>query len=256
MNTDRVNALLRETTVNYYASWLGVCPHQLSQPGIQCVYSLEREKTQIGYNQPYALYLYITDKTIVISYGEKASVHRDWIYDYFSSSKDLTQLKTLLYDKIAISPRHDIKYLFTGNIPEAPNTHIRQLNINNYPEYLTFFLKDNPESGTTDWLYDYFNDIVAKGYIFGVYEDNQLVCATDAPSMPYLQDKVVEIGISTLNEFRNRGYAAQSVCAMLQYLILNGKTPIYSCASTNIASQMLAQKTGFTKLADVISISL
>lgn len=243
-------------TRTYYASWLGIDPQQLTLPGVHSVYSVERAKTQIGHSHPFALYLYITDQTVIISYGEKTSVHRDWICDYFSSRRDLTQFKTVLYNKTAHSPKHDIKYFFTGDIPDIEYTRVRQLHINDYPEYLAFFLKENPESGAEEWLQEYFTTIAAKGYVFGTYEDNQLVCATDAPDIPYLQDSVVEIGITTLPKYRNRGFAVQTVSALLQYLLDNGKTPLYSCTSNNFASQTLSKKLGFEKLADVITISL
>jgi predicted GNAT family acetyltransferase len=73
--------------------------------------------------------------------------------------------------------------------------------------------------------------------------------------MPYMEDKVHEIGINTLPEYRGKGYAKAATFACIKACIEKGKCPIWSCGINNVASEKLAYSVGFRKLADVLTIS-
>jgi RimJ/RimL family protein N-acetyltransferase len=93
---------------------------------------------------------------------------------------------------------------------------------------------------------------VSKGYSWGVYDEHNLVSVTDAPGIPYMSDLIVEPGINTLA--RRKGYAKMACAALIKKLVKDGKVPIWSCGSRNIASAHLAETLGYKKLADVITV--
>ena len=123
-------------------------------------------------------------------------------------------------------------------------------------QYHDFFIKNNPECKNTEWLIEYFNEMVSKHLCCGIFVDGILVSCSDAPSIPYMQNDVEEIGINTLNEYKGKGYATDVCITCANEIVKNGKCPLWSTTINNIASQKLAEKVGFRKLADVISISL
>ena len=83
-----------------------------------------------------------------------------------------------------------------------------------------------------------------------------MVSCTDAPDMPYMEDKVQEIGINTLPQSRRKGYAADACKLCAEMIIQSGKCPIWSCDAGNTASTFLASKIGFDKLADILTLSV
>jgi len=240
----------------YYAHWLSVDPKLLDKAGIFCLYSPERDKIQEGYNGCLDFYGYISNQTIILTYGRRFKQEVAWIQDFFNYDKNLEEFKKKVKEKIGKSLHHDYKYYFNQLSLNINVSNAKQLAQSDYPDYLRFFQELYPEGEAESWLADYFNKIVAKGYVFGVYIDGKLVSASDSPSMPYMNENLVEIGINTLPLYRNKGYAKTVIASMLSYLINSSKVPIASCASTNLASQKLLESTGFVKLAEVVSLSL
>ena len=83
-----------------------------------------------------------------------------------------------------------------------------------------------------------------------------MVSVTDAPGIPYMSDLIVEPGINTLQGYRRCGYGRIAAGAMVEYLLKNGKVPIWSCSAGNQASSRLAESIGYVRFADVLSMSM
>ncbi len=90
----------------------------------------------------------------------------------------------------------------------------------------------------------------------GFFLDNTLVSCTDAPDVPYMNDTVVEIGVNTLPDFYGKGFATECCKKCISNILKNSLCPIWSASSDNIASQALAEKVGFEKTADVITLTM
>ena len=75
-------------------------------------------------------------------------------------------------------------------------------------------------------------------------------------SMPYMADKVQEIGINTLPVYRGQGYASAACSVSAQNIVAGGRCPQWSCREDNMASFRLAVKVGFVKFADVLTVTL
>ncbi|MBN1250305.1 MAG: GNAT family N-acetyltransferase [Anaerolineae bacterium] len=246
-------------TRRYYATWLDVAPEQLDAPGAFAVASPKREARQAGYSRPFDLYAYVTGETTVISYHRRLADCIEATLTAFRDAADLTALEACLPSLLeAPSARvgHSFKYVFTSLPHDVDPAPARQLEDGDYADFLGFHRAHYQDADQDLWLRDYFDSLVARGYLHGVEVDGRLVCAAEVPDLPYLVDLVAEPGIATLPAYRRCGYARAAVGALLARLLDEGKTPLWSCAATNVASQRLAESLGFTKLADVITVTL
>lgn len=249
------------TTKHYYAEWLNVAPAFLDVPGIHVIDSPKRDERQIGYSKQLDLYTFITERTIIISYGQRLRAEINAIERRFERADNLDSAKAALREHVVIAPQHTHKFCFAALPNDLDTSKARQLTRDDYPDFLHFHQQQYLNANAAGWLKSYFTAIADKGYVYGVYAtsvsaDQHLVSATDAPDIPYLQDLVVEPGINTLPEYRRRGYAKIVGGALLKHLLKTHKVPLWSCSSANVASRKLAESVGYVKFADVITLCL
>ncbi len=243
-----------QITELYYTKWLGINKILSAVKGIEFIYSTERNASQYGYSKPFDIYCLYQTNRIIVSYGEKAKDKIVSLKDkiYFPVSAD--EFKATLKDVYGVVPYHNIKFIFNNLPPESKIA--RTLITDNYIAYLDFFRKTNPGCINTDWVRVYFDEMVANRLCVGVFAEDILVSCTDVPGMPYIQDEVQEIGINTLYDYRGKGYASAACILCAKHIIENGKCPQWSTGMNNIASEKLAYKVGFTRYADVLTVTL
>jgi len=244
------------TTKQYYAKWLDVSPSRLDAPGIHAIDSPKRDERQIGFNKRFDLYAFVTEQTTVISYGQRLRAQSHTTERCFEHTENVETVRNALCEYVGVTPQHALKFVFTVLPNNLDTSQARQLSRDDYPDFLHFHQQQYPNANAESWLKPYFNEIADKGCVFGVYTDGRLVSATDAPDVPYLRDRVVEPGIATLPNYRKRGYATIIVGALVKHLLATDKVPLWSCSAANIASRKLAERVGFVKFADVITLSL
>ncbi|MDE7307184.1 MAG: GNAT family N-acetyltransferase [Lachnospiraceae bacterium] len=244
-----------EKTLEYYSKWLGK-DRILYQnfTGITYIYSEERDKIPDGYGQPFDIYIFADKNRWIISYGNKAKEKIEKLKNYTDKIQFIENLKTVIKTVYNGEIHHNIKYIFQEPVKKAGRAIV--LNHMDYHKYEEFFRKCNPDCKNTDWLKEYFEEMVQEHICTGIFNKDILVSCTDAPAMPYMSDKVQEIGIHTLPECRGKGYAAEACIKCIEKILENGKIPQWSTDINNIASQKLARKVGFAKLADVITVTL
>jgi ribosomal protein S18 acetylase RimI-like enzyme len=243
-------------TKQYYTEWLGLETNFFDKKGIFTTYTSRRDGKQIGYEQPFHLFALCSGETTIISYGTYMQQRIDQVEAIFYRESNLERVKIALNNLLGSYPGHAFKYYFES-LPDGLNSSTaKQLTRDDYADYLLFRQQLYPNSDQEIWLQDFFNGCADQGFIFGIYSNEHLTCATETPDVPYMNDLVVEIGINTLPEYQRRGQAKAVCGALIKYLIENRKTPIWSCSYDNIASQKLADSLGYRKIADVITLTL
>ncbi|MFC2014426.1 GNAT family N-acetyltransferase [Chloroflexota bacterium] len=160
----------------------------------------------------------------------------DYLKDLFSAKTSL-RIRFVFKRQISIS---------TGNV--VP------LSKDDYHFFLNFRLS----LGQREWdgMREYFEANSDMGYFMARMVNGIPVSMTDPPGMPFIPDMVQEIGINTLPDYRNIGYAKEVVSACISKIIADNKCPMWSCDANNHASERLAYSVGFKKLCDEYSIVL
>lgn len=247
-----------DKTNKYYSLWLGEADI-LCRPfsGVRWVYSPERNQIQTGYSQQFDIYILFQPERTVISYGENIISEADEIRKQIQTARTFYEVEKSLVSVFGSRCQHFIKYVFDK--PEKvlqAASYARLLSPEEYLQFKEFFTANNPGCTDTGWLEPYFMDLVERHLCCGLFSQDLLVSCTDAPDMPYMQDEVQEIGINTLELYREKDYAAQACFTCLKQMLQNGICPQWSTSVHNAASQRLAEKIGFVKYADVITVSL
>lgn len=244
----------RNATLAYYSKWLGKDRILFSLlQGNDVFYSRERDTIQYGYAKPFSLWVWKERKRLLISYGESAKngvMHLKDVTPEISSEELKKQLETIY--KVEVS--HGVKYLYQP-VSEMKSDAVL-LTKAQYPQYLEFFMHIHPDCGNTNWLKEYFENMVDAGSCCGVIKRGKLVSCTDAPGMPFLSEQAQEIGVNTIPNESGNGYAQRACTLCIRQIIKSGKCPQWSTDIHNIASQRLAKKLGFQQLAEYFTMTI
>jgi RimJ/RimL family protein N-acetyltransferase len=131
----------------------------------------------------------------------------------------------------------DPQFTLQQPAPELPNPDVRRLTLADLP-----MLDAAPPAvrgagfGSTRAMLD--DGVVAAAIV------NDAVVAIAHPSA--ITDRHADIGVSTLEPFRGRGYASAAATLVARAIQATGRTPVWSCGETNEASLRTAGKLGFT----------
>lgn len=245
---------ISDTTLAYYSLWIGQENILLqNKKGIEFLYSEERNKTQQGYGVPFDIYIFKSPERTVISYGSNAKQYISTFADNLDENMTIDEIGNIAERIFHVKPVRNIKYVYSRQI--NLNTSAVTLTASDFHKYKEFFEKCHHVTAG-DWLYDYFIGMAEKRLCCGFYLDNTLVSCTDTPDMPYMNDKIAEIGVNTLPDFYGKGFATECCKKCISNILENDLCPIWSTSSDNLASQALAEKIGFEKVADVITLTL
>ncbi len=240
-------------TAEFYDKWLGAEGLFETGAGIDFVYSVERNVKQYGYPQVFDIFALAREGRMVISYGDRVAERISALRAMIDGDTNAEHLKTALQDIFCMKPAHSVKFVF-NKLPVLQTT-ARPLEKDDLNAYVQYFAAAHP-NGETDWIYEYFDEMVQGGGTFVKTVDDKIVSCADSPGMPYMADKVQEIGVATLPEYRGCGFALDVCVTAARKHIASGKCPVWSAAWDNAASHSLAEKVGFKKYADAIMLSV
>lgn len=83
--------------------------------------------------------------------------------------------------------------------------------------------------------------------MFITLDDKNIV--SYAAENSFVNDMFRSIGVETIPEFRNFGYAASNTAALAEDILKRGMYAAYSCSHVNYKSRRVAEKVGFQKYA-------
>ncbi|MGI6336402.1 MAG: GNAT family N-acetyltransferase [Eubacteriales bacterium] len=234
------------------------------------MYTPERNRAQYGYAKPFDIYCWTepgrmgcSARVTTVSYGDRAlrlsgcaAQMPDRLKARLDDMMDAEDIRALLQETYGVPAAHTVKYVYRGtDEPSVPHEGLRTLTEEDFSAYRDFWRACHP-GGQDGWLREYFDEMTAVGTCVGVYADGILASCTDTPGMPYMADKVQEIGVKTRPEYRRRGYAALACIRCAANILARGRCPQWSTDAGNHASRKLAACVGFEELADVVSVTL
>lgn len=244
----------RELVGRYYSYFLGaednLFGHFTPQPVL--LYTPVRNTPLQGYGQRFDVLAIATETTTAISFGDAAVEKTSQLETLLQTNN--VSLYEAIYQSFNTKPIHSIKYYFNGEASEKSSA--RLLTSLDYHAFETFFRLNNPNAKDITWLRDYFEEMISEKTCCGVFIDCQLVSCTDSPAVPFMPDIIKEIGINTLKEYRNLGFAKDACSCAIREITKQGKIPIWSTDVSNIPSQKLAESLGFEKWGELYSVAL
>ena len=87
--------------------------------------------------------------------------------------------------------------------------------------------------------------MLTDGIAAGAVVDNNIV----AIAHTYAENNLhTDIGVSTIETWREKGFATAAAALVAQEIQARGKVPVWSCGEDNIASLRVAHKLGFTEI--------
>ena len=93
--------------------------------------------------------------------------------------------------------------------------------------------------------YETHEAIVTDGIAAGAIVDDNIVAIAHIYAETNLH---ADIGVSTLEAWRKKGFATAAASLVAQEIQTRGKVPAWSCGEDNFASLRVAQKLGFTEV--------
>jgi RimJ/RimL family protein N-acetyltransferase len=133
----------------------------------------------------------------------------------------------------------DVYFTLTEPAPDIAHPHVRLLTLADVP----MILAANPDTDMDelDWR-------LRTGAFAGAIVDGKLI----ADAQPYgLSPKYCEIGVDTLESYRNRGYSTACTALICQQLQRQSVTPVWGAREDNPASLRVATKVGFRKIGQM-----
>lgn len=238
MNKSLELKAIQDTTLRYYSHFCGADLAKL-ESGLHFICSSERDRVLKGFGCKYTLFIFVRDSASVISYSPQ---YHDFIESVKKSGADnilsavqqkykLKQMRMLMFHGEKVTQYGDARVLSPAD----------------YSLYEAFFRAIHPSANPDGWLYAYFTEKAAKGYLTGCIKDGHLVSVCDAPDMPYMENKIQHTGIATLVGERRKGYARCAAALSTHLLIENGVCPQWECDADNIASFELAKSIGYNE---------
>jgi GNAT superfamily N-acetyltransferase len=238
-------------TSKYYAQWLGK-DQIISNHKINLLFNPERDNIPKGFSNRMDIFIIIKNGTVNIAYGNRVKPVIQRIKDGLCET-NVEHIKSILETNFSLIVEHSIKYVYKNEM--AVESNAIALTEKHLELFLNFFQKNNPNCEDYSWVDEYFLGLVKKKYCHGVIVGDILVSANDAPDMPFMSDCIQEIGITTLEEYRGKGYARMVCISMIKELLQKNICPMWSTGIGNIVSDKLAHSIGFEKYADVLAIN-
>ncbi len=155
----------------------------------------------------------------------------------FKVNKDQIN-EVILY--ISSSPSKDIK--------------ARKLSLEDYETHKRYILKLNPNINENNSCFEYTFECIEKGLYFAIFENSEIVSCTYSPGLLFNEERIVEMGIDTLESHRKNGYAYDCSIAMINDLLSSGRIPMIVIKRSNYKSINLAKKVGFKIFGEIDKI--
>jgi len=242
------------STLHYYEAWLGKQHYLTINRGNQLIYTAERNKAQLGYSNHMDIYVWVEPDCVVVSYGDAT---KSRIHELKNLNGNVFEIAEFLHKLFNCRPTHAVKYFYQGETLTLDKEDAKAVTLttNHYADFEKFWVSLFP-SNNVDWLQVYFEDMVKADFCVGVYADKILVSCADAATMPYMAEQLQEVGINTLEKYRGKGYATIACLQAVENILRSGRYPIWSHSYANTVSRHIAEKIGFVKLADVLTLTL
>ncbi|HGJ66129.1 TPA: GNAT family N-acetyltransferase [bacterium] len=243
---------------SFYSECLGTPVNKIKSGKIKIVSSERRLTREEGYGVIFPfLLLYSSNRCII-------SVRPDLIDLVSALIHDETDAKMLFND----AGGKIVESLCRSVIPKDFSSRLRsvyslelfvdrdQFRQYNIPECRRLTKDDHELIDEMNEISDFTcpDECIKDGTAFGVFVDGKIVARSTTIHTPIATQKynLVWIGVETLPEYRQKGYAKAVVSGTTDALLLRGQTPVYTHAVWNVASGRTAKALGYQLYGELL----
>ena len=170
-------------------------------------------------------------------------------------SEAITKMNSYLNEKECVVCDYHMFYGLESLNAQIDSTKAVALDNTHYEKYLAFYKEKSPTIAALisphEWMEKDYQERTERKILYGILEDNKIVSVTDSETIPNKPEKMIHIGIDTLQQYRRKGYAAMACAAFIENHLRRGSMPVWECGINNTASRNLAEKLGFHHLGNV-----
>jgi predicted GNAT family acetyltransferase len=132
------------------------------------------------------------------------------------------------------------------DVTVPPDKRVRELSVGDVA---------SAQARTSSWIFELLHGRLTRGWqAFGIFSDEALVAHV---CCGFPTDRAEEIfDLFTSPSYRGRGFAAAVVSAAARAVLARGRQPIYCSRSANEASQRVALRCGFTRVASFQEVTV
>ncbi len=141
----------------------------------------------------------------------------------------------------------DINYELHDLPPAFSNPAVRRLTVSDLG------LLESAPTELRSSFWENTRELLTEGIVAGAIIDNRIVATAIVSSF---SDRYADIGITTLPDFRRRGFTIAAASIVARAVQEIDKIPVWSTGETNIASRRIAEKLGFVEVIRRVYIML
>jgi GNAT acetyltransferase len=240
--------------VNYFSCIFDCNLENISSDNI-AIYDSNKINVANQWLTPVSIYLIkYNNKSVIISSKQYFNLikQNSNIADIFNI-KFINDIRKL--SKLKNSNLNKIFYIenISNNYINEKSDLIKELNISDL-NYINEFLdnSDNYKINKNQYLKEIEKNVNNKIY-YGIIYDNKLVSLILFNDNPYKEYKILELGIETLRNYRNKGFAKILTKYVTYQLFKNGYLPVCRTEIDNIFSQSILKKLEFKEFCEYIT---
>lgn len=239
------------TFAEYFSSYLGTDLTSANAGEIIVVGSPRRLQPENGWGYTVAAWLFRADDATVIS-AQPALV---------PAIQHALRERPTSVDAIAeaIAPalagmnmrRHFVYTANADNLHHINSPNVRRMTMQDVDAFIDMSRAMWPEIDVECETSDITRNI-DDGIAFGAFVNRRMVTRCYAPHIAHMQDRVEEIGVDTLEGYRNRGFAGAALAGCTRATLDVGRLPVYRVSVHNDVSIRLAERVGYQRVAESI----
>ncbi len=133
----------------------------------------------------------------------------------------------------------DVCHALLKPVPRYANEAVRLLTLEDVPRLATAPAEVQGNG------YKTHEAMLTEGVVAGAVVEDNIVAIAHTYAETNLH---ADIGVSTLEAWREKGFSTAAACLVAQEIQARGKVPAWSCGEDNFASLRVSEKLGFTEI--------
>jgi predicted GNAT family acetyltransferase len=238
---------------SYFSTYLGADLQNVKAGEIVVARSTRRMQPEYGWGYTVAAWLFCYGDATMISAQPALVEAVSKALDAHHDAHNVDAVMQALMPAIANNgTRHHFIYTASDDsVQRITSPQVRCLTMQDIDAFIDMSRAMYPEIDEECERNDITRNI-EDGIAFGAFVDGRMVTRCYAPHIAHMQDRVEEIGIDTLETYRNRGFASAALAGSTLATLAIGRLPIYRVSIYNTPSIRIVERVGYRRVAESV----